>query len=248
MIRKMLQSALCLFLSPLLVAQQTAQPAQQTTEGPASSTAANASGTPSEFITLPKNAGIDVVSLDPVSSASTKAGSQIRLRVSHDVVVRNVTVIRAGTLLTGTVTKVIAGSRKNHRNGQIKIRIDRLELAHGQSVRFTGKTPQERLAQKEDRKDAAKIPFALPLIPIFLPWFVAMTIGMWGEGGKDSKPTGNDVGMPKCFSFTAYTTGRLKVHIADLYPADALPSDNNWGVCPSGYGVPTFQVSGFQVE
>lgn len=246
MIRKLFQPTLCIFLSPLLIAQQIAQPAKQTEEGPASSTAANVSGTSSGFIMLPKNTGIEVVSLDPVSSASTKAGSQIRLRVSHDVVVQNVTTIRAGTLLTGTVTKVVAGSRRNHRNGQIKIRINRLELARGQSIQFTGKTPQERLAQKEDRKDMARILFALPLLPILLPWFVAMTIGMWNEGGK---PIGNDVGMPKCFSFTAYTTGRLKVRAADLYPANALPSDNNWSICPSGYGMSMLHgLYGFQLQ
>jgi hypothetical protein len=117
MIRRLLPSALCIFLSPLLVAQQAAQPEAGTTPQPAS---------PAQLplqATLSQDAFIRIVTPGNVSFAKIKTGTTIRFVVDRDVIVNGVKVIAASTPVDGVVEKVIHASRFQNRPAQIFIRV-----------------------------------------------------------------------------------------------------------------------------
>jgi hypothetical protein len=228
MIRKMLQSVLCMILSPLLAAQQVTQSSALDTSAQ-NAISSNSSPT---FVTLTKGTEIKLISLDAISSATTKAGTNIRFRVDQDVVVQSMTVIRAGTLLTGTITKVVAGSRKRHRDGQIRLHIDNLHMAGGQTIRFTGLSPSAQFERKQNRKFAAKDLLWLPL-------------AMRDEGGT---PEGNDIQLPQCFQASAYTARQVKVRTADLNQGAAFHTSNDASVCRLGNGISALHIDGFQIQ
>lgn len=98
--RTTLQSALCLSLSPLLVAQQVGtNTAQEPRENhPAS--------TPSAQIEIPKGTWIPLVLLDPISSATARKGEIIKFAVARDIVAHGTVLIRRGTPASGIITKV----------------------------------------------------------------------------------------------------------------------------------------------
>jgi hypothetical protein len=147
MIRWMIQTVLCLFLSPLLAAQQVASPDAASTSSqqdqPVQQTAARP--TLPEFITIPKNTKIELVALDSVSSATATVGSDIRLAVVNDVMVNGVTVIHAGTPVTGTITNVKRGSHKMNRNGRVNIRARDLQSGKQIKVHLTDVSPVDRI-------------------------------------------------------------------------------------------------------
>ena len=117
MIRKLLPSALCIFLSPLLVAQQVAQQAASATTQPAP-----AAPIPSQ-ITLSSDAAIRIVTPGDVPFAKIKPGTIVRFVVDRDVIVNNVKVISASTPVDGVVDKVIHASHFRNRSAQVFIQV-----------------------------------------------------------------------------------------------------------------------------
>ena len=117
MIRKLLPSALCIFLSPLLVAQQVAQQAASATTQPAP-----AAPIPSQ-ITLSSDAAIRIVTPGDVPFAKIKPGTIVRFVVDRDVIVNGVKVISASTPVDGVVEKVIHASHFQRRSAQLFIQV-----------------------------------------------------------------------------------------------------------------------------
>jgi hypothetical protein len=115
MIRRLLPSALCIFLSPLLVAQQTAQPAT-------SPTPASPASTPPQ-ITLSSDAAIHIVTPSDVALAKIKPGTTVRFFSDSDVIVNGVKVIPALTPVEGVVEKVIHASRFRNRHAEVFIQV-----------------------------------------------------------------------------------------------------------------------------
>lgn len=104
MIRKLLQSALCFILCPLLVAQQLPAPAMAS-DAPQSSTPAPATATPHplpEFVTIPKDKKIELVLLDSVSPSKSKREDVIRYAVEKDVVVDGIVILHSGSIVPGS--------------------------------------------------------------------------------------------------------------------------------------------------
>ena len=118
MIRKLLPSALCIFLSPLLVAQQVAQQAASATTQPAP-----AAPIPSQ-ITLSSDAAIRIVTPGDVPFAKIKPGTIVRFVVDRDVIVNGVKVISASTPVDGVVEKVIHASHFQKRSAQMFIQVE----------------------------------------------------------------------------------------------------------------------------
>jgi hypothetical protein len=117
MIRKLLSSALCIFLSPLLVAQQIAQQGTTSTPQPAP-----AAPIPSQ-ITLSADGAIRIVTPGNVPFAKIKPGTTVRFVVDRDVIVNGVKVIPASTPVDGVVQKVVHASRFQNRSAQMFIRV-----------------------------------------------------------------------------------------------------------------------------
>jgi hypothetical protein len=116
MIRKILHSALCLGLSPLLAAQQVAGPPQ--IHDPQKTQSALA---PMKPVTLPKELEIPLVQLEDVSSTTAAVGQTVRMAVGKDVIVDGVVVIPKGTPARSVVrwvTRPIPGKR----DGNLRIK------------------------------------------------------------------------------------------------------------------------------
>jgi len=243
--KRLLQSALCIFLSPLLVAQQVPQSADPQVSGQSTPRNDTLPLTPSGFVAVTKYTEVDLVALDAISSVTATVGSKIRFRVARDVIVQNTTVVPAGTLLIATITKVITASKKHHRDGKVKVRFEDLKLASGQSLRLKGGSPEELLARKENRKTTLKFFLLLPLIAPMLPYIALMAIGMWNEGGR---PDGKDAVFEPCFRVAAYTTSTVNFRLTDLAARDREPSKEDWSGCPNSRYNSPYQTYGFQIE
>jgi hypothetical protein len=230
MIRKMLQAILCIILCPLLVSQQISQPANQHASNQSASNAAIASAPSSpDSITLAKDTPIELVSLDPIDSATAKAGDKIRFRLIRNVIVQNVTVIPAGTLFAGTIMKAVAGE-KHHRDGLVKLRIDPYRLGPGQAIRLTGQSWADRDRNRKDRKAAIDgTAFMILTFPSSLIFRSALDAG----GGK---PIGNELRLPQCFWINAYSASEVQIPFVNLSRTNALPVDKSPSVCPSVNG------------
>jgi hypothetical protein len=117
MIRRIFPSALCIFLSPLLVAQQAAQQGTASTTQPAP---------PAQLplqITLSPDAAIRIVSPVNVLFAKIKPGTTVRFVIDRDLMVNGVKVISASTPVDGVVEKVIHAARFQDRSAQVFIQV-----------------------------------------------------------------------------------------------------------------------------
>jgi hypothetical protein len=140
MIRKTLQSALCLLLSPLLVAQQAAQ---QPAGLP------DASAAPAQMrITLPLDTNVYWIAPVAISLASAKTGELAQFTVDRDVVVGGATVIHSGVPVAGVIANIKHSSRLRHRDGQVIVRIT--EVVDGKATEVFLQCPNPA-----DRYDAA---------------------------------------------------------------------------------------------
>jgi hypothetical protein len=121
MIGKLFQSALCIWLSPLLVAQQTV---------PDVATTASVSGP----AVLPKEKPVLLLLLEPVSSATAVKGQSVRMVVGADVKTGDgVVVIPKGTTAVGTVDwvrKAVPGKK----DGDISIKPIKLDLPNSAQI------------------------------------------------------------------------------------------------------------------
>jgi hypothetical protein len=117
MVSRLLPSALCIFLSPLLVAQQIVQ------QGTASTTQPVPPAQLPLQIALSPDAAIRIVSPGDVSIAKIKPGMTVRFVTDRDVIVNGVKVIPASTPIDGVVDKVIHASHFRNRSAQVFIQV-----------------------------------------------------------------------------------------------------------------------------
>jgi hypothetical protein len=137
MIRWLLQSALCLILCPLLAAQQISSPAAPF-DAPQSSTPAletAAPHLPPEFVNIPKDTQIELISLEAVSSATATKGQLVRLAVAKGVLVKGLVVIPRGTLATGVVSRLTKGV-PGKRDGFLQVTPSVLFLNNGTTIKL----------------------------------------------------------------------------------------------------------------
>lgn len=111
MIRSFLQSALCLCLSPLLVAQQTAQSAA----GPTA---------PAQIhIDVTGDASVRFLTPRPDWLGTVETGDLVRFAVAEDVTSGDAVLLHAGVPVDGVIAQVKRSSRFHHRDGQIFINV-----------------------------------------------------------------------------------------------------------------------------
>src|ERR1035438_3625804 len=133
--RRLLQSALCFVLCPLLVAGQTASSGQS----PTAPDLASATQQKVATITLPRKTVVELALLETVSSATAQKGQAVKLIVKKDVVVDWTVVIPRGTPASGrviSVRKAVLGKI----DGSIRIQPISLTLSDGSSIELRGYT------------------------------------------------------------------------------------------------------------
>lgn len=146
MIGKLLPSVLCIFLSPLLVAQETAQ--QGTSPTPAST-----APIPPQ-ITLFSDAGIHIIAPGNPSFARMKPGTTVRFFSDSDVVVNGVKVIAASVPVEGVVEKVVRASRFRNRSAQIFIRVGESASGAAANILLRCDSPESNREMSPDQNIA----------------------------------------------------------------------------------------------
>lgn len=133
MTRKMLQSALCICLSPLLAAQQVSEPAPSAPAVKAAHPSA-----PSGTVRIPAYTPVNLRLEQRVSSADAHVGDRVCFTLVNDLAANGRVVAPAGTSLFATVRHVHPKSKT--RNGYVRLSGPELDLGLGQRIRFTDAT------------------------------------------------------------------------------------------------------------
>ncbi len=216
MIRRLLQTALCFILCPLLVAQQNPA-ASVTFDTPENSKSASAPHALPEYVTLPKYTVLRIVLLETVSSATATKGQMVRMTVGEDEKVNGLVVIPEGAHVTGKVTH-LRRSIPGKRNGSIHAEPTNLTLGNGTLVRLRHNRPGE--------DDCGEMG------PCWIWWTFLAPLSLVGIAHdtirhRHSKPEGRDETQTACsgFGLLVYTANPTILRFTDLQSAKPAPED-----------------------
>lgn len=141
MIRKLIQAAFCLVLSPLLIALPVAAETRPQVAEPAASEVAGTQALPAS-LDFVRGKKIQLVAQVPLSIEMARAGAPFQFVVDKDVAVDGVTVIHAGTPVIGVIAKVNRGSYERSRDGYLDLRLSEPAGERPVTVRLGGIPPQ----------------------------------------------------------------------------------------------------------
>jgi hypothetical protein len=164
MTRRILQSALCLFLAPLLVAQQAAQP---------DAGAPKSDSTPAQLrIILPDDTSIRILTPAGLSLDALTAGELVQFIADRELTYRGVTLIPAGVPVVGVVAQLQRPSRFRHKDGQVLIRVT--ESVSGTvtdallQCKFAASSPSSPPMSASNRAALARILILLAVLVLFI--------------------------------------------------------------------------------
>lgn len=142
MIRSLIQAVLCISLCPLLIALPVAAETQPQAATPAAPEAVSTLPLPAtlDFV---KGRKIQLVAQKPVSMEMARTGAPFQFVVDKDVAVDGVTVIHAGTPVTGVIAKVNRGSYERNRDGYLDLRLSEPAGGPPIKVRLSGIPPEQ---------------------------------------------------------------------------------------------------------
>lgn len=109
---------------------------------------------PVRFVTVPSGTQLSLALATPLSSKNANVGDAVKARLTADVLVDNKVAIPAGTMVAGTVTDVVSGSKKIGGVPTIGLRFERLELPEG-DLPIDGVISQK--GKSDTGRDTAKI-------------------------------------------------------------------------------------------
>jgi hypothetical protein len=217
--RKLLQSALCIFLAPLLAAQQTADTAvtpidHKPTLAP-------------EFVTLDKGHEVHLLLLEDISSATATKGQRVRMAMAEDVIVDGKIVIPKGTKVQGEVsglTKAISGKR----DGYIHVTPLNLTLSDGGRLKLGDLPPGEDKCG-DFGPCWAPLLFLAPLVPLIL---IRVAVG-----ADHLKQPGIDGTEHICSLEFGYTVNKTKLRVLDARNMNAsAPTSADIANCAHSVG------------
>ena len=174
MIRRMIQTALCLILSPLLVAQQVTAPATEsaaTAKSPVSLPTANSSP---RTVHIPMDTLVVLRLEQRVSTADAKPGDRVRLTLVNDLAVGGRVVVPAGTFCNVTITGVWRASPKDpYLVAGIRFSAPKLDLGQGQRIQLTDLNYVQRHDHSDGEGPGAVGTVLLTVTaPLWVPWTV----------------------------------------------------------------------------
>jgi hypothetical protein len=194
-IRTNLQSALCLCLAPMLVAQQTAEP--QSARYASQPTVMF----PGEMV-IPKGMRIELVSVENVSSATAKEKSLVRFALAKDLLVNGVTVLDAGTPVEGRVSRVRRGVPYRQWS-ELTITIRKIQIGNHAHIRLRSSDPENPESMVDELAQCALV----------FPLCIAAIIALRNGGGSYPKPAGDNeqAVLPPCVGWTFWTGSPFRV-------------------------------------
>ncbi|MDP9199580.1 MAG: glycine zipper 2TM domain-containing protein [Pseudomonadota bacterium] len=148
------EAALAKSSAPAAARPRPAPTPVATAPAPAPAPAPVASG-PKSY-TVPSGTSIEVQLPAALSTKTAKVGNRVSANLTNDLVVDGKVIARAGSLLQGSVTEVISGSKQIGGTPTLGLTFDNLTLADGSDTQVNGTVTQ--VAVKSDKgRDAAKI-------------------------------------------------------------------------------------------
>ena len=213
MVRKTLQGALCLCLSPLLVAQQAIM-------APPATYFPQSAAMMSNEVIIPKGTRIDLVSLENVSSATATEKSTVRFALAKDLIVNGVTVINAGSPVEGRVSRVRRGV-PYRKWGSLSITIRKMQIGNHAQVRLLSSDPESPESKVDEWAQCVMI----------FPLCGAMIIAL--SRLEHAKPGGNDeqAVLSSCAGWTFWTGSDFKVSDQDIADAKSTLSARSPMIC-----------------
>ncbi|WP_348262722.1 hypothetical protein P8935_23395 [Telmatobacter sp. DSM 110680] len=186
-LRKTLQSALCLCLTPLMVAQQAAEPQSARYRSLPTATI------PDEVV-IPKGTRIELVSLEHVSSDTAKEKSLVRFALAKDLVVNGVKVLDVGTPVEGKVSRVRRGV-PYRQWGELTITIRRIQIGNHAHMRLRSSDPENPESMVDEWAQCALV------FPLCITAIIAFSTL------SRTKPTGDNerAVLPPCVGWTFWT-------------------------------------------
>ncbi|HEY1159243.1 MAG TPA: hypothetical protein VGE83_01355 [Terracidiphilus sp.] len=143
MIRSMLQAALCLILSPLLIAQQVSPAmAEQAAISPLPSPYP-ATDFSSQTVTIPMDTRVALRFKPGISSADAKVGDRIRYTLAYDLIAEGHVVAPAGTAVYSTIS--FARRKDATQNAEFRYTAPELDLGNGNRILFKTQDPEPSL-------------------------------------------------------------------------------------------------------
>jgi len=224
MTRRFLYSALCIFLAPLLMAQEL-NPAGAHVQSASPSSSPTPAAAPA-LVSIPKDTKIELMTLKTISSETATAGSHVQFVVANDVTVNGVTVFYAGAPVMGIVTHAKRGIA-NHQWAGLKIRVKELQIGNGPKLRLTSSNPKFRTTPREFFSCAAFLPGCVQLM-------IMASMGC-GEDSCSSKPnaeSGQQAVLPACVTSDFWTAASTDISLAQLAQGKASVTTNLTTACP----------------
>ena len=236
MIRTTLHSALCLCLSPLLVAQQSSSSAQ--------------SPTPSELVanehaattTLRRGTIVALALMDTISSATAHEGQTVRLALAEDVIVKGAVVIRRGAPAVGVIESVRKATDGKH-GGDLQVKL----------VSFTppGTSP---IALKDYTPPTTDSDGFCGGFISCLFVFVVLVIPYWTVAGivdavkapfhrHHTSVAGKDLVLSPCLEISGKTVASSQIDNALPNPFQLQTAIDFDAICPRRTGPGTFRLS-----
>jgi hypothetical protein len=161
-------------------------------------------------VRIPEGTPVFLQLAQTISSRRARIGDRLDFEVVEDVTVNGLTVIRAGTMASGSVLKV-DGKRPLGLGGQVIIKPDSVELATGDRVRLQ--------AQEEFRGGSHTKLMVEGMLVASMIYLPAAPVFLLSHG--------SDCTVLKGSKMTAYVTGDIRVQSADLMKAKESESRLN---------------------
>jgi ribosomal protein L35AE/L33A len=210
MIRKLLQAALYLFLSPLLMAQGTGDTPHKQTVNQAVPDAAGRIK-----VILPKHTMIDLTNLEALSSATAYKGQKVPMAVASDVIVKGHVVIPRGTPATGVVTsvrKAIPGKRDGY------LMVDQVTLD------FPGSSSVALQFWTDPSGDGFCTGFFTCDLPLSIIVGVSRTGELIAKPFRKNHVTGNESSVWSCQPYLEEPRGKIAIQPIETRDIQFLPT------------------------
>jgi hypothetical protein len=152
MIRKIFQSALCICLSPLLVAQQTVQAGQIS---------------PAQIhIDLTGDAGVRFLNPRPDLLGTVESGDLVQFVPGEDITSGDAVLLHADVPVAGVIAQVKRSSRFHHRDGEIFINVTEMVSGKMTEIVVRCTNPADQYEERPSRRGSISV----------LPYVVAVAI------------------------------------------------------------------------
>jgi hypothetical protein len=112
---------------------------------------ANAAAAPErEYVFVPRDTQIEFTGPDAVPFGQVRPNTAVQFALDRDVMLGGVRVLRAGIPTVGIATRVLHGSRRRHRDGQMDIRVTRMVAGRAVELFLTVFNPEDTYAEYPD--------------------------------------------------------------------------------------------------